>query len=611
MRTKVKKSISFFIILIMLVPPQLFSIELDKLFNGTSVSTDFGSWESPRTGTKYFYGGSYRFAFKGAGRIQPLFQGDPPGIKVGCNGFSLHGGFIALLSINEIKTLLSNAGATLAWGIMMGLEYSMPGLAKVFHSIRAFAREIQNLLANMCNIGKFLGERSGINKQMNSLTNNLTGDMNKMFENLGKGIEGVTSNIHNAFDLSGSGDCSHKTGEALKQCKNQVGMTSSTAIVKIGVSNSLSLTSMAIGATSKKMDSPSNAVHIAKLSSFLSDGKIGTKSIVSNSTELDNIKATVLLGRLFFGDMATPASTLEYVLRLTDGGIDSDATIKTGTFYINPSRAEMLFNAKVSEQAEEERFEGMTRIQPLINSAEQVAKALIDGITAETQVDYCSASSCQIPDSYIFFMDAALKADANSSAEAAQVIGNIWDSSKSSSLEVKWDGGYLESLKVIRYKVQEQSGYAPTINSFIEGLNSGTATSKASNATDIKIPLLLPNIGRYIKSIAILEKRAKGETAYTAQLKSILARYNAYFFATSMTDLITGRVLDALGTKGDPVGNPDYKNIKPYVEEMLEKKQKIDEKIKEDMKNQISYQELAQTFKDVETQLQKDQTKEY
>ncbi len=78
-----------------------------------------------------------------------------------------------------------------------------------------------------------------------------------------------------------------------------------------------------------------------------------------------------------------------------------------------------------------------------------------------------------------------------------------------------------------------------------------------------------------------------------------------------MTDLITGRVLDALGTKGDPVGNPDYKNIKPYVDEMLEKKIKIDEKIKEDMKNQISYQELAQTFENVEKQLQKDQVKEY
>lgn len=602
-----RKILSIYIIFIMVLPMQLFSVELDKLFNGTTVSTDFGSWESPRTGTKYFYGGSYRFAFKGAGRIQPLFQGDPPGIKVGCNGFSLRGGFIALLSINEIKMLLSNAGATLAWGIMMGLEYSMPGLAKVFHSIRTFAREIQKLLGDMCNIGKFLGRESGINKQMTALTNNLTGDMNKMFENLGNGIEGLTANVRSAFDLSGSGDCSHKSGDAQKQCANQAGMTSSTAIAKIGNSNSLSLTSMTIGASSKKMDEPSNAVHISKLSSFLSDGKIGSKSIVSNSIELDNIKATILLGRLFFGDMATPASTLEYVLKLTDGGIGSDASIKTGSFNINPARAEKFLNAKISEQVEEERFEGMVRIQPVINSAEQAAKALIDGITPETQMDYCAASICKIPDTYIFFMDAALRADSNSSIEAAQVVGNIWDSTKSSSLEIKWDGGFLESLKVIRYKVQEQSGFTPTLNTFMETSTS----SKASNATDIKIPLLLPNIHRYIKSIAILEKRAKGETAYTAQLKSILARYNAYFFATSMTDLITGRVLDALGTKGDPVGNPDYKNIKPYVDEMLEKKIKIDEKIKEDMKNQISYQELAQTFENVEKQLQKDQVKEY
>ena len=249
----------------------------------------------------------------------------------------------------------------------------------------------------------------------------------------------------------------------------------------------------------------------------------------------------------------------------------------------------------------------MTRIQPVINSSEQIAKALIDGIRAETQIDYCNGSTCQIPDTFVYLMDVALKADANTSSDAAQVIGNIWDSSKSASLEIKWDGGYLESLKVIRYKVQELSGFAPVIQSSSES----TISTKASNAVDIKIPLLLPNIQKYMENISKIEKRSKGETPYTAQLKSILARYNAYFFATSMTDLITGRILDALGTKGDPVGNPDYKNIKPFVDEMQEKKRKIDEKIKEDMKNQLSYQELAETFENVEKQLTKEQMKDY
>lgn len=43
--------------------------------------------------------------------------------------------FLALLGISEIKQLLSSSGATLAWGIMMGLEYTMPGLAKVFNTL--------------------------------------------------------------------------------------------------------------------------------------------------------------------------------------------------------------------------------------------------------------------------------------------------------------------------------------------------------------------------------------------------------------------------------------------------------------------------------------------
>jgi len=600
-----KKIISLFLVGILGIPVQLLSVDLGDMFNTTSVKSDFGTWSSPRTGTKYFYGGSYRFAFKGAGRTQPLFQGEPPSMKVGCNGFSLRGGFLALLGIPEIKLMLTNAGATLAWGLMMGLEYSMPGLAAVFKTLRNFAREIQKLLANMCNLGQLLGEKSGINKQVNSLTNNLTGDMNTMFENLNTGLEGVTSNITKAFDFSPNKDCEHKTGSAKDQCLNQAGMSSSTAVAKISNTNSLSLTSMAIGASSKKLDKPSNSVYVSQLSTFLETGKIGAQSLISNSTELDNVKATILLGRLFFGDMATPVSTLEYVMKLTDASSTSDSSIKTGTFKINAEKAQQQLMAKISEQVQEEKFEGMVRIQPVINSPEQVAKALIDGISAETQVDYCSGSSCKIPDSFVYLMDMALQADANSSIDSAQVIGNVWDSSTSSSLEIKWEGGYLESLKVIRYKVQELSGFAPTITTLTET----SISTKAPSASDIKIPLLLPNIQKYMDSIAILEKRAKGETAYTAQLKSILARYNAYFFATSMTDLITGRVLDALGTKGDPVGNPDYKNIKPYVDEMLEKKRKIEEKIKEDMKNQISYQELAETFSNVEKQLKEDQMK--
>ncbi len=602
-----KRITSLLLIAVLAMPAQLLSVDLADMFNGTSVSTDFGTWNSPRTGNKYFYGGSYRFAFKGAGRMQPLFQPEPPNIKVGCNGFSLSGAFLALLGIPEIKQLLSSSGATLAWGLMMGLEYSMPGLAKVFTTLRNYAREIQQLLGNMCNIGKMLGEKSGINAQMNSLTQNLTGDMNTMFENLNDGLMGMHENIEKAFDLSPTNDCSHKTGAAQDKCLNEVGTTSSTAVAKISNTNALSLTSLAIGSTSKKFDKPTNKIYISKLSSFLSDGKIGDKSVIVNATELENAKATILLGRLFFGDMATPISTLEYVMKLTNDTSNADSSIKTGSFPLNPEKAIKQLTAKVSEQVQEEKFEGMTRIQPVINSSEQIAKALIDGIRAETQIDYCSGSTCQIPDTFVYLMDVALKADANTSSDAAQVIGNIWDSSKSASLEIKWDGGYLESLKVIRYKVQELSGFTPVIQSSSES----SISTKASNAVDIKIPLLLPNIQKYMENISKIEKRSKGETPYTAQLKSILARYNAYFFATSMTDLITGRILDALGTKGDPVGNPDYKNIKPFVDEMQEKKRKIDEKIKEDMKNQLSYQELAETFENVEKQLTKEQMKDY
>jgi hypothetical protein len=84
----IKKRIVIVMVLFSLFSQQIMATGLDSVLNGSSVSTSFGTWDSPRTGSRYFYGGSYAFAFKQSGKYQPFFQGEPPGAKIGCNGFS-------------------------------------------------------------------------------------------------------------------------------------------------------------------------------------------------------------------------------------------------------------------------------------------------------------------------------------------------------------------------------------------------------------------------------------------------------------------------------------------------------------------------------------------
>lgn len=609
-----KGVINLFLVISLVFPYQLFADNLGDIFNTTSVSTDFGTWDSPRTGTRYFYGGSYRFAFKGKGHIQPLFQGSPPSLKVGCNGFSISGGFLALLGIPEIKTMLSSAGATLAWGLMMGLEYSMPALAAVFSKLRQWAREIQSLLSSMCNIGKALGTKWKNSAQDGVVNTNLIGDINGLFEGVLGGMEKVEGNVKKALgEISGTIDCDILTAGASAQCKNQTAMTTGTLVKTVSNGVSHSLLSLSIGSISRTDQSPSNSMHVSKLSSFLNDGKIGNKVVVSNMTQLAEMRSTILLGRLFFGDIAIPFESVQTIFKKMNTTV-AGTTLPLGSFPIDPNTAvdDYLSRQMDSPPADDaailEGMGGVSIIPPVVSSSEQLAKSLLYGITPETQADYCIKGVCDIPDTYVLFMDAALRADSNGSQSSAQLIGNAWSPEVTTpgSITINWDGAFMESLKIIRWKIKNSTGFAPSFPAQEET----NATVMAPTEPTITVPLLLPNIDKYIDVISRLERKSKKETAYTAHLKTMLARHNSYFFATSLIDLITGNVIDALGSKGDPVGSASSnESLRSYIELLYVRKNEIEKKIKEDQDNQISYHELTETFEAIEKQLQKETMK--
>lgn len=109
-------------------------------------------------GSNVFYTGSYSFKTGNrSGNVPLLFNIQAPSINVGCGGISIKGMFGSLIDTDALENLLKDSGAALAWGIMMGLVYSLPGVADVLAKIQQFARELQKLLGNACNIGKKMG----------------------------------------------------------------------------------------------------------------------------------------------------------------------------------------------------------------------------------------------------------------------------------------------------------------------------------------------------------------------------------------------------------------------------------------------------------------------
>jgi len=111
--------------------------------SGNVISTDFYSG-----GVSYSFDSSFP---------PPLFSVSPPSIEAGCNGINIKGMFISLLGLDQLGAMLQNAGASLAWGVAIGLIYSLPGVASAFKMINQWAKDLQKILGNACQSGIVLG----------------------------------------------------------------------------------------------------------------------------------------------------------------------------------------------------------------------------------------------------------------------------------------------------------------------------------------------------------------------------------------------------------------------------------------------------------------------
>lgn len=160
---KLKIIIVTIIIFSIIANPVLANIDsvLDNVVAGAYVQSP-GVYKSPSNTTLSM--GSMSFRLKNDVLGKPLFGVTPPRANLSCAGMDFDAGMISMLNLDQFEGMLSQAGASLAWGIMIGIVYSLPGIGDAFQKLQQWAREAQKLFQNSCNIGKAIG--SSIGKQI-------------------------------------------------------------------------------------------------------------------------------------------------------------------------------------------------------------------------------------------------------------------------------------------------------------------------------------------------------------------------------------------------------------------------------------------------------------
>lgn len=157
----------------------------------------------------YVPGGVY-FRFGAAHQTPPpILTVSSPKASIGCGGLSIKGMFVSILGLDRLEMMLKNAGASLAWGIAIGLIYSLPGVMKAFEFINHWADKIQQLLANACQSGMAIGRslsrdagfdgESGMFATIGQTINNYVDSMDQatqtFFNKLGVNANNFTNNM--------------------------------------------------------------------------------------------------------------------------------------------------------------------------------------------------------------------------------------------------------------------------------------------------------------------------------------------------------------------------------------------------------------------------------
>ena len=552
-------------------------------------STAPNSWTSSN-GTTYLYGGNIEFRFKNRSDYAPWIWGQPPKFKIGCGGMSITGGFLSLLGLNDIKEQLKNAGALFAWGVMMAINATMPMVAKVFESIRAWATKLQQLLANACKLGTAFAKSHGIGGDL----------LGPIDEAVGKGFEPLKKMVDSSSQF-----LDDVNSWADKQVKgNNKTDANSKETIKIVQSNAfgVSMASFIFGKYVSNIDLGSGQYIEEGSLRGLYNKKVGNINVpVTNEDEYKEKVLAHKIAMLFYGDIVADGKSLsEFLSKFTqDGKLNKDALVgkmmalKMGTYVIPEITLKLIG----------------PRIDP-----KDAGNALIDGFSAIANDPACgSGDTCSFDDRKIVFIDlpkskASKASNVDASNTQSSTFGQYFsgDGGKikalvltsdttGAKLSLQWRGLYKETLDKIRQKTREAVGTAN-----YTWFGSAPANTNANGF------IYMTDIGKYIQTIARIEKKYKGENAYTYQLKSLLARYSAIVAAKYIANILPTVIRQAIDQNSGPGSQKAYDVLTKYLEQIEEINKHIYKAIDDMKKDSLDVYYINKLFEDIEKKIQEE-----
>lgn len=156
-----KKIISLSLVASLFVQGLSADILNNALSNVTPASSHKIKDSKGNTVKSMYYTGGLSFKFNRGATNEPLWNFSPPQIEAGCDGINIKGMFISILSLDQFAEQLQEAGVALAWGVAVGLIYSLPGVFNVFKTLNQWAKKIQELIASACSQGIAMGQALG------------------------------------------------------------------------------------------------------------------------------------------------------------------------------------------------------------------------------------------------------------------------------------------------------------------------------------------------------------------------------------------------------------------------------------------------------------------
>jgi len=200
------------------IPSNLFA---ETIFDDAVTSINKArSWHDEHSSTNNYYTGSVYVRFK-TSNPPPIIKVSAPEVQASCSGINIKGMFVSILNLDQLGNMLQNAGASLAWGVAVGLIYSLPGIANAFKMINDWAKKIQQILGEACQSGIILGEHllssTGYNKnslqtKIDSKIDNAASVMQERMSGIAKalGLNNIKFDQNGIIDLAGDEQLSQK-----------------------------------------------------------------------------------------------------------------------------------------------------------------------------------------------------------------------------------------------------------------------------------------------------------------------------------------------------------------------------------------------------------------